>query len=131
MAHPERLDDLVTDGEHRIQRRLRILKDHRDPAPADAAHLRLALGDEIFALEEHLALDDAGGRLRQETQHREPGHRLAAARLTYESEGLALAKREAHPVHRAHDAPARVEIGAEVLHLEDNRSRGTQRARDS
>jgi hypothetical protein len=38
-VQPQRLDDLVADPERRIERRLRILQDHRDFAPAYLSHL--------------------------------------------------------------------------------------------
>src|SRR5207244_8659915 len=80
VMEPERFDDLVADREDRIQRRLRILQDHRDTTPSNVAHLGLALGDEILALEEYLPLADAAGRLRRQTNGREPRHGFAPAR---------------------------------------------------
>ena len=36
-----RLDDLVADRHHRVERGLRVLEDHRHAAPAALAHLAL------------------------------------------------------------------------------------------
>src|SRR5206468_11475569 len=46
-----RLSHLVVDREQRIQRRHRILQDRRDPTPADPPHFRLALRDQVLAVE--------------------------------------------------------------------------------
>ena len=48
----QRLLDLVADREHRVQRGLRVLQDHRDPAPAHPAHVALALRHEVLAFEQ-------------------------------------------------------------------------------
>ena len=58
----QRLLDLVADREHRVQRGLRVLQDHRDAAPAHPAHVALALRHEVLAFEEDLALHDAARR---------------------------------------------------------------------
>ena len=46
------LGDLVADGEHRVQRRHRLLEDHRDVVAADLRHLVLVERREVAALEE-------------------------------------------------------------------------------
>src|SRR4030095_9088855 len=104
-----------------IQRRLRILQDHRHATAANAAHLGFALRDEVVALEEHLPLDDAPGRLRQEAHEREARHRLAAARFADEPERLALAQGEAHAVDGPDYAPARVEVRPKTPDVEHDR----------
>ena len=129
VMEPERFDDLVANREDRIQGRLRILQDHRDTTPSNVAHLGLALGDEILALEEYLPLDDAAGRLRQQTNEREARHRLAAARLADEPERLALAQGEAHAVHGPYDAPAGVEVRPETPYVQYDRGGDGQAAR--
>ena len=47
----DRLAQLVANGEHGIERGLRILQDHGDVAPADLAHFARALAQQIFAVE--------------------------------------------------------------------------------
>src|SRR5207249_11870424 len=50
-AHPEvrleRFADLTADRQHRVQRRHRVLEDHRDLAPADAAQRAVVLANQI------------------------------------------------------------------------------------
>jgi hypothetical protein len=82
------LDDLVADGERRIERRHRLLEDHRDAIAADVAQRRGRQAKEVGAFEE----DFAGGhpaRARDEAHDRERGHALAAARFADEAERAA------------------------------------------
>ena len=53
----EHLADLVAHRVQRVQRRHRLLEDHADARAADAAHLALALGAQVLAVE----ADRAGG----------------------------------------------------------------------
>ena len=57
VVNPHDLGDLIADREHRIQRRHRLLKDHRDARAANPAHRLFVERDEILAVE----LDDAAG----------------------------------------------------------------------
>ena len=41
LVQPQRLADLLADGQHRVQAGHRLLEDHRDRVAADVAHLRL------------------------------------------------------------------------------------------
>ena len=45
----DRLDELVADGQHRVQRRHRVLEDHRDLAPAERAEPPLRGGEQVPA----------------------------------------------------------------------------------
>jgi hypothetical protein len=47
----QRFGDLQPNGEQRIERRHRLLKDHRNVAPADFAHLLLVEVEQIAAIE--------------------------------------------------------------------------------
>src|SRR5262245_8510673 len=132
------LHQLVADGEHRVERGLGILEDHGDPPPAHPAHLAVALGHEVLALQEDLAPDDASRRPGQKAQDGERRHRLAAAGLAHETERLAFPERQAHAADRAHHAPARGEMGAQIAQLEDDgagrghtcwRTRGSSQSR--
>ena len=58
-AAEDRLAQLVADAEHRIERGLRVLQDHRDPAAANLAHLTRRLAQQVLAVQQHLALDGA------------------------------------------------------------------------
>jgi hypothetical protein len=57
------LNQLIPDGEHRVQRGLWVLEDHGDFAPAHMAHLLVALLQQIFTVEPNLPLDNARRRL--------------------------------------------------------------------
>src|SRR5919198_1544281 len=57
LVRDDGLDDLVADRVHRVQRRHRVLEDHRDLVPAHVAEPRLALVEEVLALVDHLALE--------------------------------------------------------------------------
>src|SRR5262249_28731351 len=114
------LDQLVADREHRIQRRLRVLQDHRDATTTDAPHLALCLVEQVLALQTDYALDDPRHRSRLKPQQGQRRHRLATAGLAHDAECLALADREAHAVDGPHPAPPRKAVGVEVLDLEDD-----------
>src|SRR5207249_9837453 len=67
---------------------LRILQDHRDRAAADPLHLVVGLLQEIVAVEEDRAADDARGRPRHEADDAQARHALARAGLADEAERL-------------------------------------------
>src|SRR5206468_8052623 len=108
-------DQLVADGEHRIERGLRVLEDHRDASAPNRPHLALGLLEEIVALEQDPAPDDPRRRPRHQSQQRERGHRLAAARLPDDAERLTLSEGKAHAVDGPHHTPAGETIGVEIL----------------
>jgi len=58
------LDQLVADREHRVQRRLRVLQDHRDATTTDAPHLALRLLEQVLALQTDHTVDDPRHRSR-------------------------------------------------------------------
>ena len=68
--------------------------------------------------EEDLALDDLGVLGRQQAQHREGGHGLAAARFADQAQRLARGNAEGDAIDGAHDAIHGVEVGLQVLDLE-------------
>jgi hypothetical protein len=47
LVHPDHLGDLVADREDRVERRHRLLEDHRDPVAADRAQLALGEGEQV------------------------------------------------------------------------------------
>ncbi len=72
--------DLVANSVERIERRHRLLEDHRHFVAAQAAQLFRRGGQDLLAVE----LDAAGGHVKalgQELHDRECGHALAAARF--------------------------------------------------
>src|SRR5215217_5034210 len=96
----EALGELAADRQHGVERGHRLLEDHTDLAPAHVTHLLLAQREEIAALEEHLAADDAPGRRRDESHDAERADGLAAAGFADERDGLALLHVPGHTVHR-------------------------------
>ena len=65
------LTHLPLDGVQRIERRHRLLEDHRDAVAANALELLLRRREQILALEEDLARGMRGRGIRQQPQDRE------------------------------------------------------------
>ncbi len=116
--HHERLGDLVADGEHRVERRSRLLEDERDSGAADRLHLALGGVHQAAALEPDVSAGDAARRL-YEPQDRQRGHRLAAARFADQADGLAAADREADVVDGVDGAARGLEPRRQVLDLQE------------
>jgi hypothetical protein len=57
VVHPVRLDDLLADRVERVQRRQRVLEDHRHLVAAQRPHVAFAHADEFPAFEPDLAGD--------------------------------------------------------------------------
>jgi hypothetical protein len=105
----DRLGNLVADGERGVQRSHRLLEDHCELVAAQVAQaLRRAL-QQVFALEQHLAVGDAPRRLGHEAHDRERGHALAASGFADDAERAAALEPEIDAVHRAHLAVLGVE----------------------
>src|SRR4051812_22320398 len=96
--------DLPPDRQHRIERRHRVLKDHRDLAAADPAELCVGEADQVTAVELRAPTRHAPGA-RQQPQDRQRRHTLAAARFADDAERLARRDLERHAVDRI-DRPA-------------------------
>src|SRR5205823_14643513 len=92
----------------------RLLEPHADLAPADVPHLLLAEPQQVAALEENLAADDASGRRCHQPHDAQRADRLAAPRLPDERDRLALAHVPRHAVDRTHDAAPRREMRLEI-----------------
>ena len=81
--------DLAADLADRVERRARVLEDHRDFAPAQIAHLIFAGGAHVDAGEADRAVGDAAGAV-EDAHHRVGGDRLAGAGFADDADGLAL-----------------------------------------
>ena len=103
--------DLVADHIQRVQRRHRLLEDHRNVAAAQALHLTLALGEHVLALEANFAIVGRGGH---ELQYRQRGDRLARPGFADETELLAGGDGERDAV----DHPRRAEVDAKAVYRE-------------
>ena len=122
----ETFRDLPPDGQHGVEGRHRLLEDHRDLAPAHTAHGFFVEREQVTALEEDAAADDAAGRRGDEPHDRQRADGFAAAGLAHERDGLAFGDVPRHAVDGADDAAARQKMRLEVDDLEE----GTHSARE-
>ena len=113
MAH-DSLGNLVADAESRIERRHRLLEDHRETIATQIRELLARHGEQVFALEEGAAARDARRRACEQTHDGEGRDALAAARLADEAECLAAAKAEARTIDEVYAVP--VEADGEIIH---------------
>ena len=118
-----RFRDLIADGEHRVQARHRILKDHCDVAAAELGHAILGQVQEVDDLAVASAEADRTAfnparRAGEKAHDGKAGHGLPRPGLADDREGLALGDAERHPVDGAHDASIGMEVGPEVLDAE-------------
>ncbi len=118
LVQDDRFHDLRADGEHRVERRHRLLEDHADVAAADRLHLPLGQPHEVVAEERDAARFDAGGR-RQQPHDRERRDALAGAAFADDAERAARLEAERQIVDGVDDAFFGVEVGAEVGDFED------------
>ena len=84
---------------------------------------------QIDAVEADRAGHGAAEPVRQQAQHRQRGHALAAAGFADDAERLAGADRERHAVDGPRDAVLGEEVGLEVLDLEQGRGHGSPHMR--
>src|SRR5262249_44658204 len=99
----DRLDDLVANGERRIERGHRLLEDHGEPRATQVAQLARRDLEQVAAFEMNLAAH-FGILRRQQAHDGERRHALAAARLAYQSQGAAALEREVDAVDGANRA---------------------------
>ena len=109
--------DLVADLADRIERRARVLEDHRDLAAAQVAHLVFAGGLDVDAGEHHRALGDLAGAV-ENPHHRVGGDGFAGAGLADDAERLALGHGDVDVLHRLDDAAAGGEFHGEIVDVE-------------
>ena len=92
VVRADHLRHLMTDLVRGIERRQRILEDHRDALATLAAHLAVGHAHEFFAVDLDRTLDL--GRLRQQTHGREKGDRFAGAAFADHAEQFAFGDRD-------------------------------------
>src|SRR5207249_7897463 len=124
LVEPNGLGDLLAHREDRIERGHRLLEDHRDFLAADLAHLRRRQVQEVPAVVEDLAFDDAAGRLGDQPHDAEGGHALAAARLAHHAQRLAGLDVEVDAVDGADHALVGEEVGLEASDVEQSLGHG-------
>jgi hypothetical protein len=81
----QRLRNLAANGQHRVEGRHRILKNHRNLAASDATHLLVADLEQVAAVEPDLAGHGPRRRMRDQTHEGHSCHAFATARLTDEA----------------------------------------------
>ena len=117
--------DLVADFADRIERRARVLEDHRDFAAAQIAHLVLGRGLDVDAGKHHRALGDFAGAV-EDAHHGIGRHRLAGAGFADDAERLALGDGDVDVLHGLDDAAPGGEFDREIVDVEQ-RLRGHER----
>ena len=131
LAHLEmdeqRLHDLLSDRQDRIERGHRLLEDHGDVASAHRAHLVVGEIEQVAPLEQDAARGNAGGVLGQQPHDGERGNRLAAAGFADDGHDLAAVDAVGNAVDRADGAARGLEADVQILHLEQRRARAVAR----
>ena len=90
----KRFGQLRTDGQNRIKRGHRVLKDHAQLVAAQGARLSLRQLQQIASAEPGFTGDDLSGRRRNDTHDRAGGHCFAATGFTDDSDDFAGCQRE-------------------------------------
>ena len=121
--------DLEADGQHRIERGHRLLKNHRQFVAAQMAHLLFGQGQQVVAAEQDLAFGVAVG-LRQQAHGRQSGDAFARTRFTHHRDGFTRADIEGQVLD--HRAPFAIhpERGGQIADRQQ-RLRGHRRAHAS
>jgi hypothetical protein len=121
---PVRLDQLVADLVEGVQRRERVLEDHRDLPAAHLAHVGVARVEQVHPVERDRPADARVARARQ-AHHGHRGHRLARAGLADDAQRLPALDRVADAVDGLDDAVLGLEMDLEVLDLQKGLGHGT------
>ena len=127
LMQADRLGNLLADGEHRVKRSHRFLKNHRDVGAAHAAHLRgrLFLQFDHFAIappQQHLVALHLAVGLFQQPHQRQRRHGLARTGLADNRQRLSPVQMKRELMHGAH--------GLLVLAKRDVQILNTQHLRD-
>ena len=118
LMQDDRLGDLAADPIDRVQRRHRLLEDHRDAVAADVEHLPLAELVDARPREQHAAFAGNVRRPRQELHDGARRHRLAGARFADQRQRLAAVDVEGHVLDRLDLGLVELEGHREVLDLD-------------
>ena len=121
LVHARNLGQLRPHRKHRIERRHRLLKDHRDAIAPNSSHRFVVERQEIRSVElDPGARLDAAGRL-NESKQRKRRNRLPAPRLADHAYRFIRGDAEGDAIHRARDAGARAEVRAKLLNGQQRR----------
>ena len=124
----QRLGDLEAHRQDRVQRRHRLLEDHRDAVAADLAHLLLAERDQVEIGEADVPAGDPPVGRRHQAHDGQRGDALAATGLADDRQRLVVRDGEADVAHRRVPAAAGAKRGDEVLDREDRGIRRRHRS---
>src|SRR5579885_109618 len=119
-----RFRNLAADGEHRVERGHRLLKDHGDVLAAHQAHCLLIKREQIAPGKLDGAAGDTAGRIGDQAHERERRDALTAAGFADDRQRFSRRQRETDAVDGFDQAMAEVEISAQVLDCEQWRGRG-------
>ena len=119
-VQPHGLGHLLADRLCRVQRRLRVLEDHRHLVAPELAHPLVRQAHQVLAIEPDRPLDDLPA-LGQQPHDRQPQHRLAAAGLPHQTERLAGVDRQVDVPHGLDGRARQLDVCAEVADLEHAR----------
>ena len=123
----ECLLDLPADLVERVQRRERVLEDHRNPPPAHRAEPVVGKPEEVDAVEQNLA-PELRVRKPGQAHHRQRRDALARARFPDHAERQAAIDRQRDVVDRPHHAVPRPKGDLEVADLEERSHLNSARA---
>ena len=115
-AGPEEIGGEPADLPGRVESALRVLRDQRDLAEAEAVHRRVVRDRQLGPVERDGAVDVAHPPVEADEALRE--RRLPAARLARQAGDLAVADREGDTVDRSHVAVERPVADLQVLDRE-------------
>jgi hypothetical protein len=97
-----------------VQRSHRLLEDHADVAAPHLADLFVRQAQQVAAVEQHLALRDAPGRVRDKAQDRQRPRSLARSALADDRHRFAALDGIGDAVDRRHHTGAGAELGMQV-----------------
>ena len=109
---------LLSDGQHRIERRNRVLKDHRDISAPARSQIGVRQLGQFHAIQLDRPFDNPSRRIDQ-TEKRKPGHCLARPAFPDKPQNLTRSQIKRDPINRFHNACAGEEMGAQVADAED------------
>ena len=115
----QRLDQLIADGEKRVERGHRVLKDHADLIAADfAEHFGRECG-QIRAVKDHFIRRDFG-IVGQKVQHGEHRDALAAAAFADDADGFAFIHVQVYAANGLHLTDVDIERRPQVFNIKES-----------
>ena len=129
LVQSNRFADLIADGEHRIQRRHRLLENHRDLSAPDAAHHSRVgarkVEHSVFGTRElEASADDSAAAVLDESHDRQRTHRFAGSRFADDGDCFTPVDRERQVANGGDDAIRRREFDAQLFDAKNGRGSG-------